>query len=269
MANGTLRVMGIEFAHPVGVAAGYDRDGSRLAERSAAGFAFVEIGTVNVTAGAGAVAALQPIVRNIACHRLQSAPLSGQRGAVVGVSIGSQRDVLDTVAAAEIAVGAHALTLLADFLVVNLSRPGSASRDGPAEARPLRTLLERMRAQVDAAGRTLARRIPLLVKVAVPPESAEPVPAAAGLAAALGYDGVVAAFERWPSVESACCCIAALRERLGGTALVAVGGVRTADIADRYLRAGADLVQVFGALAETGPSVARTLLAATTSPARA
>lgn len=268
MANGALRVMGIEFAHPIGVAAGYDRDGSRLAELSAAGFAFVEIGTVNATAGPGAVAMLQPIVRNIACHRLRSAPLSGQRGAVIGVSIGSQRDEPDTVAAAEIAAGAHALTLLVDFLVVNLSRPGSVCRDGAAEERSLRTLLERVRVQVETTGRTLSRRPPLLVKVAVRPEDVAPIPEAAGLAAALGYDGVVAAFERWPSIESVCGRIAALRKRLGGTSLVAVGGVRTADTARRYLRAGADLVQVFGALAETGPVLARTLLAETSSPLR-
>lgn len=260
MANGPRRVMGIEFAHPIGVAAGYDRDGSQLAELSAAGFAFVEVGTINVSAGAGAIAMLQPIVRNLACHRLQSAPACGRRGAVIGVSIGSQRDELDTVAAAEIAVGAHALTLLADFLVVNLSRPGSACRDGVAEGRALQTLLERMRAQVDATGRTLSRRIPLLVKVAALPDDAQSVPEAAGRAAALGYDGVVAAFERWPSVESICGRISRLRERLEGTALIAVGGVRTADTAGRYLRAGADLVQVYSALAESGPEIAQALI---------
>lgn len=260
--------MGIEFAHPVGVAAGYDRDGSRSAELSTAGFAFVEVGTINVTAGTGANAMLQPVVENLSCYRLRSAPWSGVRGAAIGVSLGSLREPFDAVAAAEIAGGARALAPLADYLVVNLSRPGSACRDGAAGTQSLQSLLERIRAQVDASARALARRIPLLVKVAALPGDADPVPEGARLAAALGYDGVVSAFERWPSAESVCDRISTLRERLAGTALLAVGGVRTAETARRYLRAGADLVQVYTAVAESGPPVAHTLLAATTPPTR-
>lgn len=256
MANGTRRVMGIEFAHPIGVAAGYDRDGSRLAELSAAGFAFVEVGTVNVTGERGATDTLQPVVENLARHRSRSSP----PGAVIGVSIGSLREPFDMVAAADIAFGAHALAPLADFLVVNLSRPGSASRDGRAEARSLRALLERTREQVDTPGRALSRRIPLLVKVSALPGDADAVPEAARLAHALGYDGVVVAFERWPSSEAVCGRIAAMRARLGRTSLIAVGGVRTADVASRYLRAGADLVQVYSALAESGPAIAPALI---------
>lgn len=263
-----IHVMGIEFAHPLGVAAGYDRDGSRAAELAAAGFAFVEIGTINVTSGTGANAMLQPVLENLSCYRLRSAPWAGVYGAALGVSIGSLREPLDPVAAAEIALGAHALAPLADYLVVNLSRPGSACRDGAAGAQSLRPLLEHMRVQVDASARALARRIPLLVKVAALPGDADPVPEAARLAAALGYDGVVSAFERWPSIDAVCARIAAMRAQLGHTPLIAVGGVRTADTARRYLRAGADLLQVYTAVAESGPPVAHTLLAATTSPAR-
>jgi len=87
------------------------------------------------------------------------------------------------------------------------------------------------------------------------------VPEGARLAAALGYDGVVIAFERWPTTGAVCDRIAALRARLGRTSLVAVGGVRTADTASRYLRAGADLVEVYTAVAEFGLATAATLTA--------
>lgn len=258
MADGTLRVMGIDFAHPIGVAAGYDREGSRLAELAAAGFAFVEIGTLNAPTGAGAAAVLAPVVANVARYR--SATASARCRAAIGVSIGSQRDAPDAAAAAEMAAGAQALAPLADFLVVNLSRPGSACRDGTTAARALHALLELLRARIDADSRTSSRRIPLLVKVAVTPDDAASLPEAAGLAVTLGYDGVVAAFEHWPSVASVCARIAALRARLGGRSLVAVGGVRTADTVRHYLRAGADLVEVYSAVAEAGPAIADTLL---------
>jgi dihydroorotate dehydrogenase len=259
MTTAPLRVMGIELANPVGVAAGYDRDGSRLAELSEAGFGFVEVGTINVMAGPGATAMLQPVVANLACHRVRSAPPPGGRGAVVGVSIGSLRDTLDTVAAAEFTVGAHALAPLADYLVVNLSRPGSACRDGGGDAQSLQPLLERIRVQIDATSRALSRRIPLLVKVAARANDAEPIPEAARLAAMLGYDGVLAAFERWPSAESICSRIAALRQGLAGVSIICVGGVKTAAIAMQYLNAGADLVQIYTALSERGSGVARKL----------
>jgi dihydroorotate dehydrogenase len=44
--------------------------------------------------------------------------------------------------------------------------------------------------------------------------------------------------------------------------------VRSADTARRYLRAGADLVQVYTAVAESGPGIAGALLAATARPTR-
>ncbi|MCC7120233.1 MAG: hypothetical protein IT493_01645 [Gammaproteobacteria bacterium] len=253
----SLRAMGLEFAHPIGVAAGLDRDGSRLAELAAAGFAFVEVGTVNATCGADATTLLPPIISNIAGPRPSSAP--GPCGMVVGVSLGSRRDVLDAGAVADILAGARACAPHADFLVVNLSRPGSASRAEAAEAKALRVLLEQVRSEVDAASVARVRRVPLLVKVAMTPGAA-PLPAAAELAVVQGYDGVVAAFEHWPSVDAVCRRLTVLRGELGALSLVAVGGVHTADTANRYLEAGAALVEVYSAIAAAGPGIAGALV---------
>ncbi len=241
-------VMGLPFLHPLGVAAGYDRDGARTAELVAAGFAFVEIGTINVEAASeGALAALAATLLR---HR-PSAPSSGR--AILGVSLGSLRAALGTEAGEEIGAAARTLAGAADFIVVNLSRPNSAARDGGARTEEMRDLLRRV---VERLPRS---RPPLLVKVAVQPEDADAVPPTARLAAELGYDGIVVAFEHWPSVDAACARLAALRARLRRLAVIAVGGVRTANIARRYLTAGADLVEVYTAVAECGPSVARAL----------
>src|SRR4051812_48604976 len=52
-ARQAVRVFGCEFAHPVGLAAGFDKNGDYLDALGALGFSHVEVGTVTPRAQAG------------------------------------------------------------------------------------------------------------------------------------------------------------------------------------------------------------------------
>lgn len=255
-----VQVMGLAFPNRIGVAAGVDRDGGRLSALFAAGFGHVEVGTINATIGAAGDSALAPIIDNLLRHRTRSSIVHGMRDSLIGISIGSLRDALDARAIAEYTHVLRALAPLADYLVINLSRPGSVSREHRSKASALRTLLVAARAEVHAMCAAPARRVPMLVKVALAPGDPDALPTAVQLARELRYEGVLAAFERWPSEALVCARIAALRKRIGEMAIVAVGGVRKSATAKRYLDAGAALVQSYAAVMEAGTAVACTLL---------
>lgn len=224
------RVMGLDFASCLGLAAGCDRDGSLAARHARAGFGFLELGTLNVHPAIGDA---QPLLR--LCSNLADFRRTAIAGCIVGISVGSRRQALDTQAAEDCLTALQALDALADYFVVNLSRPGSAVRDGAADARELRCYLERIR-------RASAAR--LLVKVSLKEADTSSMPAAAAMAAALGYQGMIGAFEHWSSVGAAARSVSDLCRDHPDLPVVAVGGIRSATDARVYLDAGAALVQV-------------------------
>ncbi len=247
--------MGLRFPNPVGLAAGYDRDGGRLAGLAAIGFGFVEIGTINVDSAAGANAALAGIADTLPRARDRRDAMGGSPGRqLLGISLGSMRDSLDDRMVADYLVGMEALRGHADYLVINLSRPGSPGRaSGSKGATTPRRVLEGIKRGCDAMGLGDGGRVPVVVKVAMEAHREASIPDTVVLAGELGFDGVIAAFEHWPSRKDAIQCIRGLSGAMGPLSLTVVGGIRTVDDAWRCLEAGADLVQLFTVLVKRGP----------------
>uniref|UniRef100_UPI002FC7D378 hypothetical protein n=1 Tax=Ramlibacter sp. TaxID=1917967 RepID=UPI002FC7D378 len=234
-----VEVMGLRFASPLGIAAGFDRQG-RLGRRAGAlGFACNEVGSL-------ALAATSQL----------SARALGPGTARLGLNLSITADL--SLAALRAGL-AHAWPL-ADYLMLNLIGPASAALLG-AEQRPrLRQLLAAARTEqqrLNACG----RRVPLAVKLRCLPGQ---VPLAlAELLLELGYDGLLAAhdpgppatrqrYQAWqdPSRQvQACAQIEQLRRLCGGQmALLSVGGIQTPAHLDARLAAGAELVQVHSVL---------------------
>ncbi|MCC7411516.1 MAG: hypothetical protein IT495_07785 [Gammaproteobacteria bacterium] len=253
-ATRRTRVFGVEFSNPLGCAAGFDRDGRLLTSLMHAGFGFAEIGTVNVGAGAAQMAPLEPVLRNL--RRAQRV----RRQLRIGVSVGTLVPDLAPAAAAACAQACELLAPCVDFLVLNLSRPGSALRAGNFDAAALRRFLVR------AAGANLARDrapdpVPLLVKVAIAPDAHEPLPRALHEALDAGAAGVVVAWEGWSDRQALYRCLERVAGIVGSRVLVAVGGIHDQDDARACLRSGAQLVEVYRALMQRGPCHTRHLAA--------
>jgi dihydroorotate dehydrogenase len=276
------RLWGLDFANPIGIAAGFDKNALVPDALLRLGFGFVEIGTVTPLPQPGnarprvfRLDADRALINRLGfnsggldrvARRLEARP--ARRG-IVGVNIGRNRDSADAVA--DYAAGVRRSAALADYLVVNVSSPNTPGlRDLQAGA-VLEDLLRQLLAT--RSGRGVAP--PLLVKIA-PDLSPEARADIAAVALATGIDGIVVANTtvaratglRSPSAGEAGGLsgrplfepsTALLGEIYGLTAgrlpLIGVGGVASAADAYAKIRAGASLVQLYTALVFAGPAL--------------
>jgi len=275
-------VWGRNFANPIGIAAGFDKDALVPDALLRLGFGFAEIGTVTPRPQPGNPkprvfrldedrALINRLGFNSGGLDRAVARLERRRGqgGIVGVNIGRNRDSADP--AADYAEGVRRTASLADYLVVNVSSPNTPGlRDLQARG-VLEDLLRRLLA---ARGETGASP-PLLVKIA-PDLSPEERADIAAAALATGIDGIVVANTTVARPRS-------LRGRAAGEAgglsgrplfapstallgdmyrltegrlpLIGVGGVASAADAYAKIRAGASLVQLYTALVFAGPAL--------------
>ncbi|GAA2197244.1 quinone-dependent dihydroorotate dehydrogenase [Sinomonas flava] len=213
------------------------------------------------------------VAPRIAAARAALEARYGARRPVIGVNIGKTKAVELEHAVDDYRASARELAPLADYLVVNVSSPNTPGLRLLQSAESLRPLLAAVREESEwAAG----RRVPLLVKIA-PDLSDEDVDDVARLALDLGLEGIIAtnttigrenlaspagtveaagagglsgAPLKARSLEVLRRLKAAVGDRL---ALVAVGGVETADDVRERLDAGATLVQGYTAFLYEGP----------------
>jgi len=275
--------LGLRFASPFGVAAGFDKDARAVRGLYALGFGHIEVGTITAVPQEGnprpRLFRLIPdraVINRMgfnnrgaaaAAQRLQKLRRRSPR-AVIGVNIGKSRVVEVADATADYVRSATLLAPLADYLVVNVSSPNTPGLRGLQAVETLRPLLVAVR---DAAGRT-----PLLVKIA-PDLPDDEVDAIARLAVELGLSGLIAtnttisrdALTTDPAVVAAAgaggLSGAPLKTRAidvlrlvraavpADFVVIAAGGIETAQDVRERLDAGATLVQGYTAFLYRGP----------------
>jgi dihydroorotate dehydrogenase len=275
------RLWGLDFPNPVGLAAGYDKDGRVPDAMLQLGFGFVEIGTVTPRPQPGnpkprvlRLEGDQAIINRMGFNsrgldavidRLSKRAPSG----LVGVNLGRNRDTTDAVA--DYAEGVLRTARLADYLVVNVSSPNTPGLRELQHRAPLATLLNRLiRVREETAC-----RVPLLVKIApdLTPEGRADI---AQVALDTGIEGLIVSNT---TVERPTDLVSRHAHEAGGlsgrplfgpsTALLAemyrltqgrlpligVGGIASAADAYVKIRAGASLVQLYTALVFSGPDL--------------
>src|SRR4051812_30949609 len=162
-----IRVAGLDFPNPVGLAAGFDKDAEVCAPMLGFGFGFVEIGTLTPRPQAGnprprlfrltedrAVInrmgfnnhGLEAARRRLEARRrggpstpLRTGPLTGLRTGIVGVNIGANKDSADRIA--DYATGVRTMAAVADYLTVNVSSPNTPGLRGLQDKAALAELL--------------------------------------------------------------------------------------------------------------------------------
>ena len=217
-----VQALGLELPHPLGLAAGFDKNGVGIDALAALGFGHVEIGTVTgepqpgnpgprlfrLTADRAIVNRMgfnndgaEVVARRLAARRrrLAQAPRQGAArnpprcpGVVVGVNIGKTKVVPEDDEAAvqaDYEKSAGLLAPYADYLVVNVSSPNTPGLRSLQAVERLDPLLRAVRRRADQV--TGDRRVPLLVKIA-PDLADEDVLDVAELASSIGLDGIIA-----------------------------------------------------------------------------
>ncbi|MFO7690586.1 MAG: quinone-dependent dihydroorotate dehydrogenase [Cryobacterium sp.] len=282
-----VSTLGLRFASPFGVAAGFDKDGHAVRGLGQLGFGHVEVGTLTALAQPGnPTPRLFRLVADRAVINRMGFNNGGAAGAVarltrlravadrpiLGINIGKSRLTAVDDATDDYLQSTRLLAPLADYLVVNVSSPNTPGLRGLQEIDRLAPLLTAVR---DAAVGT-----PLLVKIA-PDLSDEEVLRVAGLAVDLRLDGIVATnttLSREGLTTDAAIVAAAGAGGLSGAPLnvrslavlrlirtvvprdfcvISVGGVETAGQVAERIDAGATLVQGYTGFLYRGPLWAR------------
>ena len=269
----------LDFASPLGLAAGFDKNAEVPEAAARMGFSFVEIGSVTPLpqpgnprprlfrlAADGAVInrngfnneGLDPVAR-----RLQKVQ---HRGFILGANLGANKDSADRIA--DYAAGMAALGPLADYVVVNVSSPNTPG------LRDLQTR-EHLEALLEGVRRACPRPPPVLVKIA-PDFDDEGLANLAETLLALAADGVIignttiglrdglksrhrdetGGLSGQPLFEFSTRQLAAFYRHTGGRMpLIGVGGIDSVDTAYTKIRNGASLIQLYTGLIYRGPGL--------------
>ncbi|MEE4288730.1 MAG: quinone-dependent dihydroorotate dehydrogenase, partial [Erythrobacter sp.] len=278
-----IRVAGLDFPNPVGVAAGFDKDAEIPDALLGLGFGFTEVGSITLRPQAGnpkprlfRLVEDEAVINRMGFNNEGAAAalkrLEARRGrpGIVGINIGANKDSDDRIA--DYAKMARIMTPHASYLAVNVSSPNTpglralqdegalaalidgviAARDAVADGTPppvfLKVAPDLEPADIDAIARiALERQLGALIvsntTIARPALKSHHAAETGGLSGA-------------PLRALALQRLRDFREATGGALpLVGVGGIATAEQAWERIRAGASLVQLYSAMVYEGPGL--------------
>lgn len=282
-----VQCMGLEFRHPVGLAAGLDKDGRALPAFSALGFSGVEMGTVTPKPQAGndkprmfRLLEDEAIINRFGFNScgvdqfLENIKKTEASG-VAGINIGKNAVTEIEDAHFDYVSALQRVYSQADYIAVNISSPNTKSlRDLQNEAFLDNLLLQIKQAQLKCE-KVHKRYVPIALKVAPDLESDE-IETIADLVISHQFDALIATnttVSRPDSLKSVHAseggglsgapvkalsteCIRQFYKLLNGRVqIIGVGGVKDADDAWDKLMAGADYIQVYSQFIYQGPAM--------------
>jgi dihydroorotate dehydrogenase len=284
-----VKSFGLDFPNPLGLAAGFDKNGDVAGEILRLGFGFTEIGTITPLPQQGnprprlfRLTADQAVINRLGFPSLGHSAVHARlcarahRHGIVGANLGANKDSSDRVA--DYVSGIAAFADVADYFTINISSPNTPGLRDLQRADALDELLARVLAARDTQATTLPRR-PVLLKIA-------PDLTLAGLddivkcARSRKLDGMIISnttVSRPASLRNP-----SAREQGGLSGqplfllstnmlaqaylrverqfpLIGAGGVDSPETALAKIEAGASLVQCYSALVFKGPCVAGTI----------
>ncbi|MCK6695720.1 MAG: quinone-dependent dihydroorotate dehydrogenase, partial [Thermoanaerobaculia bacterium] len=290
------QVLGLTFPNPVGLAAGFDKDGKHIEGLACLGFGFIEVGTVTPKPQDGnprprlfRLPADRALINRMGFNneglealtdrlrRLREKRMPG--GVIIGGNIGKNKITPNEQAADDYLHCFETLFPYVDYFVVNVSSPNTPGLRELQEKAPLTRLLQILQEK----NRAHAQPKPLLLKIA-PDLNESQLDDIAAIVRDTGLSGVIATnttvsreglstptttvdkigaggLSGAPLRARSAAVIRYLREKLGaGPVIIGVGGIDSAEAAREKLEAGADLVQVYSGLVYEGPGLVRNIL---------
>jgi dihydroorotate dehydrogenase len=275
-----VRVAGLHFPNPIGLAAGFDKNARVYDRMLGLGFGFAEVGTLTPLPQAGnpkprlfRLEEDRAVVNRLgfnnggqqaALDRLRARSPSG----IVGVNIGANKDSVDRIA--DYRAGARAMAPVADYLTVNISSPNTPGLRALQDPAALDELLAAVVEERGGSGP------PIFLKLAPDLEVAD-VDDISRVAIGRGIDGLIISnttvtrpplrsrhagegggLSGAPLKALALQRLRDFRTATGGVIpLIAAGGIASGADAYQRIRAGASLVQLYTALVYEGPGLAR------------
>jgi dihydroorotate dehydrogenase len=275
--NLSSQCAGLLFPSPVGLAAGFDKDGEAIRGLLGLGFGFIEVGTLTPMPQEGnpkprlfRLVEDQAVINRMGFNNggLIAAynRLAKVRGAgIIGVNVGANKDSKNRID--DYVTGVRAMAGVADYLTINISSPNTPGLRGLQDKAQLLDLLDAVRGARGDHGPPLFlklapdlgfQEIDDIAEIAVPRVDALIIGNTTLERAELssrfaqesgGLSGAPLALLAHKRLRD-------FRKSTGGAIpLIAAGGIANADDAYARIRSGASLVQLYTALVYQGPGL--------------
>jgi dihydroorotate dehydrogenase len=279
-------VFGLRFPNPVGLAAGYDKDGVALPALAALGFGHIEVGTVTWHTQPGnprprvfRLPASEALINRMGFNNRGAAALASRLQDMprlpvpIGISLGKSRRVPLEEAVEDYCASFRMLAPYGDYFAVNVSSPNTPG----LRSLQARDQLEALLAALQREARQLPGRAPppLLVKLA-PDLQEQALLEVLEVCSNHGISGIIATnttisraglhepineaggLSGRPLADMALQVVRFVSRETGGNLpIIGVGGIFGPDDARRMLDAGASLLQVYTGFIYRGPRLMR------------
>jgi dihydroorotate dehydrogenase len=282
-----VRVFGIDFLNPVGLAAGLDKNAAHVDALAALGFGFIEVGTVTPKPQVGnpkprlfrladrnAIinrlgfnnGGVDALLKNLECSRFSG---------VLGINIGKNKDTPNERAVDDYLYCLERVYPRASYVTVNISSPNTQGLRDLQEEAALTRFIGRLREAQEALAAKHGQRKPMLLKIA-PDLSAVEMDAIAHVLLAAKVDGLICTnttiargeiaghrlagemggLSGAPVFAASTAVLRGMVDRLGAAVpVIGVGGILRGADALRKREAGAALVQIYSGMIFRGPAL--------------
>ncbi len=287
-----VQAFGLNFSNPIGLAAGYDKDGSGWRGLASLGFGHIEIGTVTPKPQYGnskprifRLPAEKALINRMGFPGLGEEfvkkniikPLPNNL--VLGVNIGKNKDTPLESADQDYLRLLRTFAPLADYLTVNVSSPNTVGLRRLQERQPLDQLLRVLNKERETLDFVNKLKTPILVKIS--PDLSDPelndildvvlVNKMDGVIATnttISRDGVISDLAHESGGLSGKPLFARSLEMIGKIyhytngrlPVIGVGGIEDANGVQKMMDAGAVLVQLYTGLIYKGPGLVKRIL---------
>ncbi len=293
-----VECFGLTFPNRLGLAAGYDKDGTAYRGLACLGFGHIEVGTVTLRPQPGnpkprlfRLPEAQALINRMGFPGKGAKFVASQLGKsrspelIIGVNLGKNKDTPLERAVEDYLALFDIFAPLSDYLAINVSSPNTIGLRQLQARQALEKLLRSLKVQRQQSHQKLGRRIPILVKIAPDLDDRE-LDDVLDVVEGQEMDGVIATnttiqrhglvpdvlkmtsvatesggLSGLPLFSLSLSMVRKIRQR-GGNRLpiIGVGGIMSADHAKAMLGAGADLLQIYTALVYGGPTMVKQLL---------
>ncbi|NVK34071.1 MAG: quinone-dependent dihydroorotate dehydrogenase [Rhodobacteraceae bacterium] len=287
----SVELWDLKFPNPLGMAAGFDKNGEVPDALLKLGFGYTEVGSVTPLPQSGnpkprlfRLPKDQGVINrfgfNNEGHAAMRARLMSrkEKSGIVGVNVGANKEAQDRIA--DYVSGIQVFADIADYFTVNVSSPNTPGLRNLQARSTLAELLERVIAARDEEAQKIARKVPVLLKIAPDVDDLElqdileevldkKVDGLIVSNTTLSRDGLrpdpaaqeAGGLSGKPVFRRSTIALAKAR-RLAGPDLpiIGVGGIDSAEAAFIKITAGANLLQLYSALAYQGTGLVREIL---------
>lgn len=286
-----IQAMGLIFPHAIGLAAGFDVNGTYIDALAKLGFAFIEVGGVTPHAQGGnprprlfRLPKAHALINRMGfandgvdalVRRIQEARYSG----ILGVNIGKDKQTSLENAVHDYMTCMQKTYPYASYMTINISSPNMPNLRDLQKTEYFFDLMSQLREEQLHLADVHGKYVPLVVKLS-PDESDESLKRMANVLVSLGIDGIIATnttvsretvhdlphglevggLSGRPLTSRATDCLRLIKKIVGDdVTLIGVGGIDNATIACARIEAGASLLQVYSGLVYKGPSLVSNL----------